>query len=56
MGWLLRKCKSCGRYTLPHDKCPYCGGPLSIPHPGKFSIEDRYGKYRRALKEEALTK
>ncbi len=42
----MRRCKSCGRYTLRKDRCPYCGGELEVPHPAKFSPEDRYGKYR----------
>jgi len=52
MGWLLRKCIKCGRYTLKKDKCPYCGGNVKIPHPAKFSPDDKYAKYRRMLKEE----
>jgi len=48
--WLLRKCTSCGRYTLNKEKCPYCGGEVRIPHPPKFSPEDRYAKYRRMLR------
>ena len=52
MGWLLRKCIKCGRYTLKKDKCPYCGGNVRIPHPAKFSPDDRYAKYRRMLKGE----
>ncbi|HDI42536.1 MAG TPA: RNA-protein complex protein Nop10 [Candidatus Bathyarchaeota archaeon] len=50
MRWLLRKCTSCGRYTLNKEKCPYCGGEVRIPHPPKFSPEDRYAKYRRMLR------
>ena len=48
---LLRKCKACGRYTINNKQCPYCGGPLGTPHPPKFSPEDKYGKYRRAMKK-----
>ncbi len=48
--WLLRKCLDCGRYTLKTDKCPYCSGKVRVPHPPKFSPEDKYGKYRRAMK------
>jgi len=51
MVWLLRKCVKCGRYTLKKDKCPYCGGNVKIPHPAKFSPDDKYAKYRRMLKE-----
>ena len=53
MGWLLRKCIKCGRYTLKKDKCPYCGGNVRNPHPAKFSPDDKYAKYRRIIKEEA---
>ena len=53
MVWLLRKCIKCGRYTLKKDKCPYCGGNVKIPHPAKFSPDDKYAKYRRMLKEKA---
>jgi H/ACA ribonucleoprotein complex subunit 3 len=50
MVWLLRKCEECRRYTLNQEECPYCGGNVHIPHPAKFSPEDRYAKYRRAMK------
>ncbi len=53
MVWLLRKCVKCGRYTLKKDKCPYCGGNVKIPHPAKFSPDDKYAKYRRMLREKA---
>ncbi|MCL1810819.1 MAG: RNA-protein complex protein Nop10 [Methanomassiliicoccaceae archaeon] len=48
----LRKCASCGRYTLK-DACPSCGSVAVSPVPAKFSPEDRYGEYRRkAIAEE----
>ena len=50
--WLLRKCSSCGRYTLNEDSCPYCGGKVRIPHPAKFSLDDKYLKYRTMGKSE----
>lgn len=50
MVWLLRKCAKCGNYTLEKSTCPYCGGTVAIPHPPKFSPEDKYLKYRMALK------
>ncbi|MGC9071540.1 MAG: RNA-protein complex protein Nop10 [Acidilobus sp.] len=50
MQWLLRRCTACGRYTLAKDKCPYCGGTLRVPHPPKFSPDDKYVRYRYLLK------
>jgi H/ACA ribonucleoprotein complex subunit 3 len=52
MGWLLRKCEKCGRYTLRQDKCLSCGGQTHIPHPAKFSPDDKYARYRQAIREE----
>ena len=52
MVWLLRKCEKCGKYTLKKNKCPYCCGKVRIPHPPKFSPDDKYLKYKMALKEE----
>jgi H/ACA ribonucleoprotein complex subunit 3 len=28
------------------ELCPYCGGKVKIPHPAKFSPDDKYIKYR----------
>ena len=50
MDSILRKCKSCGRYTLRKDRCPYCGGELEVPHPPKYSPDDKYGRYRLMMK------
>jgi len=50
MVWLLRKCTKCQKYTLNRESCLYCGGNLRISHPAKFSPEDRYAKYRRAMR------
>ncbi|HDD72350.1 MAG TPA: RNA-protein complex protein Nop10 [Candidatus Bathyarchaeota archaeon] len=46
MVWLLRRCEVCGRYTLRKDRCPVCGGPVRVPHPARFSPDDRYLRYR----------
>ncbi len=43
---LLRRCTNCGAYTLSKDRCPRCGGSVKVPHPPKFSPEDKYQKYR----------
>jgi H/ACA ribonucleoprotein complex subunit 3 len=50
MVWQLRKCVNCNKYTLKKDKCPYCGGLVRIPHPPKFSPDDKYLKYRMIMK------
>ena len=52
MGWLLRKCEKCSQYTLNISECPYCQCKVHIPHPAKFSPDDKYAMYRIALKEE----
>jgi len=52
VGWLLRKCEKCGSYTLKKNTCPHCSGNLRTPHPPKFSPDDKYLKYRMALKKE----
>ncbi|MFN3804608.1 MAG: RNA-protein complex protein Nop10 [Pyrobaculum sp.] len=43
---LLRRCVRCGAYTLSKSTCPKCGGEVKVPHPPKFSPEDRYQRYR----------
>ena len=45
----ILKCQSCGNYTLK-ERCE-CGGKAINPKPPKFSPEDKYGKYRRKVKE-----
>lgn len=47
----MKRCKSCGEYTLK-DSCPYCTGEVGVIYPAKYSPEDKYGKYRRMLKEQ----
>ncbi|MDP8003028.1 MAG: RNA-protein complex protein Nop10 [Caldisphaera sp.] len=52
MRWLLRKCTVCGKYTLNQERCPYCGGMVKVPHPPKFSPQDRFVAYRYMIKYE----
>jgi H/ACA ribonucleoprotein complex subunit 3 len=54
MKWLMRKCNQCSRYTLK-DICPHCGSSTRIPHPAKFSPDDKYAKYRAKGSESAST-
>ena len=54
MGKFLHKCKICGKYTMNKEKCPYpdCGGDVIPVNPPRFSLQDKYGKYRRLFKKE----
>jgi len=48
----IMRCTACYRYTLK-DACPVCGASTIPTKPAKFSPDDPYGRYRRALTEEA---
>lgn len=48
MSKIILKCVECGIYTLK-DKCD-CGATTLDPRPAKFSIEDKWGKWRRIAK------
>ncbi|MDE1826558.1 hypothetical protein DYY67_1465 [Candidatus Nitrosotalea sp. TS] len=45
MKFLMRKCTNCKRYTLK-DECPKCGSNTASVHPGKYSPDDKYARYR----------
>jgi H/ACA ribonucleoprotein complex subunit 3 len=47
----LRKCPLCKEYTLK-DTCPRCEVGTDVPIPPRYSPEDRYGKYRRMMRQE----
>jgi len=49
MKWRIRKCPQCNRYTLS-EVCPKCGAKTIVPHPPRFSPEDKYVKYRLCIK------
>ena len=51
----MQRCNDCMIYTLK-DTCPKCGKPVNVIYPPKYSIEDKYGKYRRILKKETMKK
>ena len=44
----LQKCKECKKYGIANtdSKCRDCGGQLVNPRPPKFSLLDKYAKYR----------
>ncbi len=41
----IRKCRICQNYTLK-EICPICKIETNDPHPPKFSLEDKYIRYR----------
>ncbi|MFX0115013.1 MAG: RNA-protein complex protein Nop10 [Candidatus Hodarchaeota archaeon] len=45
----LRKCVSCGHYTLAAS-CSRCGNQARLAHPPRFSVQDKYAKYRRVFR------
>ena len=45
---LIRRCPGCFRYSL-RANCPGCGTTTATPHPVRYSPQDRWAKYRRAL-------
>ena len=47
----ISQCKECNVFTL-ESTCTKCSSKTSNPLPPKFSPEDKYGKYRRMLKEQ----
>lgn len=47
----LLRCVKCNRYNI-REVCVSCGGKAVNPKPPKYSVEDRYAKYRRQAKEE----
>ena len=51
----ILKCPKCGQYTM-QEKCPKCNEKTVNPKPAKYSIEDKYGEYRRKAKKEDLLK
>lgn len=49
MKWRIRKCPQCRSYTLK-SLCPKCGSNTIIPHPPRFSPDDKYVEYRIRIK------
>ena len=46
----ILRCVKCGSFTM-HEKCR-CGGEAVTIRPPKYSPEDKFGGYRRKIKEE----
>ena len=49
MRFQLRKCSSCGTYTLEAE-CKKCNKQTVLCHPAKFSPDDKYARLRIAEK------
>ncbi|MDY6964940.1 MAG: RNA-protein complex protein Nop10 [Halobacteriota archaeon] len=49
----FKRCDACNLYTLK-EVCPACGGDVRNPVPPRFSLEDKYGVYRRRMKKERI--
>ncbi|MBT4577139.1 RNA-protein complex protein Nop10 [Candidatus Woesearchaeota archaeon] len=47
----ILQCSKCKDYTLEKE-CSECNQKTITPKPARFSIEDKYGKYRRMAKNE----
>ncbi|MBI2668747.1 ribosome biogenesis protein [Candidatus Woesearchaeota archaeon] len=47
----IRKCLSCQKYTLQEQ---HCNTSTILPRPPKFSLQDKYESYRRAVKKKEL--
>ncbi len=46
------KCEMCNIYTMK-DKCPKCNSKTINPKPAKYSMEDKFGKWRRIARLES---
>lgn len=40
----IRKCAVCGKYTMQEI---HCGSQTKSAHPPKFTMEDKYARFRR---------
>jgi len=54
----LKKCDECKKYALsnPKNLCAHCGGKLVNAYPPKFSLVDKYAKYRLSYFKEEFDK
>lgn len=49
----INKCIKCSAYSLKNI-CPKCNTKTIEPKPPKYSIPDKYAKYRREEKKQEL--
>ncbi|MCW4032023.1 MAG: RNA-protein complex protein Nop10 [Candidatus Bathyarchaeota archaeon] len=45
MRGLIKKCPKCNLYTI-QDRCKVCKNKTVSPHPAKFSLQDKYSRYK----------
>jgi len=45
----IRRCDKDRTYTIK-SQCPVCGDATRTAHPPRFSPEDKFGEYRRKVK------
>ena len=45
MKTLIRKCTMCNKYTLKNT-CEICSTSTTIPHPARYSPDDKYIQFR----------
>jgi len=50
----ILKCPKCNTYTL-EKHCSKCNTKTLTPKPAKYTIEDKYGKYRRKYKQNVVS-
>ena len=51
----ILKCGTCDAYTLS-EECSNCNSKAILPKPPKFSLIDKYSRFRRETKKEILKK
>jgi len=51
MGKEILRCSKCDSYTLEAE---HCGGKTQSIKPAKYSVEDRWGTWRRIYKKNEL--
>ncbi len=47
----ILKCPKCNTYTLM-ESCPKCGEKTLSPKPARYSLQDKWGEWRRKAKKE----
>ncbi|MCX6693817.1 MAG: RNA-protein complex protein Nop10 [Methanomicrobiales archaeon] len=50
MNGRIRRCPVDQTYSL-QERCPGCGSVTMTAHPARYSPQDRYGEYRRVMRQ-----